>query len=299
VRGDHYVPFMAPSSIKMAAEKLREFFHVAHDSNFNIVQCFRRLAEADVFGWGVLEIKFFHKTDVDKPAYVDIGNHRVLYVDYDIWREAELGDPKARNILAHELGHLVLHNHYAQPFSEGKDKRIPDENSAEWQAHKFAEYFLLLDRDLQEYVSQRWIAIWCLVDEEIVRRRFRRQLSQIADFCDRCGGAIFRAGLRTRCDICGSLEEIGPDAICSRRRSRIGLYVDAVFHLPLKRLDMKKDTMPPGTPAPRSGIYEQIGPRGGRTGEQADSTRGKPLPPTDRAGQGWRLITPAHHRSGK
>jgi hypothetical protein len=57
--------------------------------------------------------------------------------------------------------------------------------------------------------------------------------------------------------------------------------------------------IPPGAPAPRSGIYEQVGPRGGRTGEQADSTRGKPLPPTKEAGRRWRLITPANHKEGK
>ena len=36
----------------------------------------------------------------------------------------------------------------------------------------------------------------------------------------------------------------------------------------------------PGTPTPRSGIYEQVGPRGGRTGEQADLRKGilSPLP---------------------
>ena len=62
---------------------------------------------------------------------------------------------------------------------------------------------------------------------------------------------------------------------------------------------MVQRTFPPGTPAPRSGIYEQVGPRGGHTGEQADSTRGNPLPPTDRKGQEWRLAKPAHHRSGK
>lgn len=62
---------------------------------------------------------------------------------------------------------------------------------------------------------------------------------------------------------------------------------------------MKKAYLPPGTPAPRSGIYEQMGVRGGRTGEQADSTRGKPLPPTERQGQTWQLVTPAHHRGGK
>ena len=60
-----------------------------------------------------------------------------------------------------------------------------------------------------------------------------------------------------------------------------------------------KAPLPPGTPAPRSGIYEQVGPRGGKTGEQADSTRGNPLPPTLPGNKGWRLDTPAKHKSGK
>jgi hypothetical protein len=58
-------------------------------------------------------------------------------------------------------------------------------------------------------------------------------------------------------------------------------------------------SLPPGTPTPRSGIYEQVGPRGGRTGEQADSTRGKPLPPTDGPGRGSTLVQPAHHKGKK
>jgi len=57
--------------------------------------------------------------------------------------------------------------------------------------------------------------------------------------------------------------------------------------------------MPPGAATPRSGVYEQVGPRGGRTGEQADSTRGRPLPPSDSSGRGWKLVAPAHHKSGK
>ena len=61
----------------------------------------------------------------------------------------------------------------------------------------------------------------------------------------------------------------------------------------------KTPRLPPGTPTPRSGIYEQVGPRGGRTGEQADSTRGKPLPPTDGPGRGWKLIQLAHHKGKK
>jgi hypothetical protein len=39
-------------------------------------------------------------------------------------------------------------------------------------------------------------------------------------------------------------------------------------------MSKSNNTLPPGTPTPGSGIYEQVGPRGGPTGEQADSTRG-------------------------
>ncbi len=62
---------------------------------------------------------------------------------------------------------------------------------------------------------------------------------------------------------------------------------------------MSKKPIPAGTPTPRSGIYEQLGPRGGKTGEQADFDSRKPLPPTDPGNKGWALMKPAHHKSGK
>lgn len=51
----------------------------------------------------------------------------------------------------------------------------------------------------------------------------------------------------------------------------------------------------PGETAPRSGQYEQIGPRGGRTGEERTVTRGEPLPPTPKPGMGYRLVDPTKH----
>jgi len=59
--------------------------------------------------------------------------------------------------------------------------------------------------------------------------------------------------------------------------------------LPRSKIEVR---MPPGAAAPRSGIYEQVGPRGGATGTKAVSTAGKPLPPTSKAGQGWTLVVP-------
>lgn len=52
-------------------------------------------------------------------------------------------------------------------------------------------------------------------------------------------------------------------------------------------------TYKPGEPAPHSGIYEQVGPRGARTGETAVSVEGRPLPPTDGPGRTWTLDEPS------
>jgi len=46
----------------------------------------------------------------------------------------------------------------------------------------------------------------------------------------------------------------------------------------------------PGEKAPRSGEYEIRGPRGANAGKELSSTRGKPLPPTPKAGHGLTII---------
>ena len=55
---------------------------------------------------------------------------------------------------------------------------------------------------------------------------------------------------------------------------------------------MVDKTYRPGTTAPRSGQYEQLGPRGGKTGVERTVVKGEPLPPTPRQGMGYRLVDP-------
>ena len=56
------------------------------------------------------------------------------------------------------------------------------------------------------------------------------------------------------------------------------------------------EILKPGEHAPHSGIYEQVGPRGGHTGETVVSVEGRPLPPTDEPGQGYVLVDPSGKR---
>lgn len=56
-----------------------------------------------------------------------------------------------------------------------------------------------------------------------------------------------------------------------------------------------KKTLKPGQATPRSGQYEIIGPRGGKTGKEVTSVKGKPLPPPEKHGITYKLVDPTKH----
>jgi hypothetical protein len=55
-----------------------------------------------------------------------------------------------------------------------------------------------------------------------------------------------------------------------------------------------KPTLKPGSIAPRSGQYQNT-----TTHTEVTVTRNEPLPPTPKPGQGYRLVDPTKHKSGK
>jgi hypothetical protein len=62
---------------------------------------------------------------------------------------------------------------------------------------------------------------------------------------------------------------------------------------------MSKTPQKPGSRAERSGQYEIVGPRGGGTGKERTVTKGEPLPPTPKPGQGYKLVDPSKNGAGK
>lgn len=57
--------------------------------------------------------------------------------------------------------------------------------------------------------------------------------------------------------------------------------------------------MKPGTKAPSSGQVEIVGPRGGRTHSERTTTKGNPLPPTPKPGQGYIMVDPTKNGAGR
>lgn len=57
-----------------------------------------------------------------------------------------------------------------------------------------------------------------------------------------------------------------------------------------------KKTFKPGEITQKSGQYEIIGPRGGATGKEITSVKGKPLPPPEKSGITYKLVDITKHR---
>lgn len=57
----------------------------------------------------------------------------------------------------------------------------------------------------------------------------------------------------------------------------------------------RQEPVKPGQPAPQSGQYQKIGPRGAK-GPEVTAVKGKPMPPTDKPGSTFRLVDPTKHK---
>ena len=55
----------------------------------------------------------------------------------------------------------------------------------------------------------------------------------------------------------------------------------------------------PGEKADRSGQYEIVGPRGGKTGKERTVVKGEPFPPTEKSGQRYILVDLTKNSAGK
>ena len=60
----------------------------------------------------------------------------------------------------------------------------------------------------------------------------------------------------------------------------------------------KNRNLRPGAKVPRSGQYEQTGPRGGQ-GKEVTSVKGERLPPTPKKGMTYKLVDPTKNKSGR
>lgn len=127
--------------------------------------------------------------------------------------DAKQGDPYAKFILSHELGHIYEHDDTAKAFSEEESQRLtawPAEELAEWQADTFADHLMLPWKFViaNNFDIQKIVNI-CNVERAVVLRQIaalRKSRRLSGDVCGECGNfTLVRDRTCLKCETCGSM----------------------------------------------------------------------------------------------
>jgi hypothetical protein len=204
VRKDYHVPFRSDDFIKDVALSLRKRLGSLHTPDFNLRKCLELMAQEAILRSGKIGIVQYKAKGNEPPAYVTFSGNKILHVDEDVWADGRDNVPWAREILGHEVGHLALHNHYVQGFSGERSKAWQDNESSEWQADRFLDYFLITDQDIALYKAPNAIANHCAVEFHVVFRRLGASFRYSGECCPECGEfTLMNEGHSLKCDTCG------------------------------------------------------------------------------------------------
>jgi hypothetical protein len=182
---------------------------------FNICLFVTEVLAQRLRGKGKILVKLYSSDEIPDRAYVTFWP-LTLHIDERIWHDAGLGKAYARHIVAHEIGHIVLHDEFAVAFSAEKEAQLgylQDEESGEWQANIFADYFLVPDYIAIKLKVPDVIAGLCVVTDDLAARRLRDVALMkkilfppyLGEICQECWNfTLLSNGASTECDTCGS-----------------------------------------------------------------------------------------------
>jgi hypothetical protein len=182
--------------------------------SFNVCEFVVEVLAKRLMSKGELQIEFYDRCNNDDPAYVRF-TPLTLYVDRKVWAAAGNGETYARYIIAHEIGHIVLHDQFAVAFSDEQAaqlKYLQDEESGEWQANMFAGYFLAPDHIALKLQDADILAGLCVISDDLAAKRLSEAKNRKTvlnptyegEMCGECGNfTLARNGNTTTCDTCG------------------------------------------------------------------------------------------------
>lgn len=211
---DHKVRYLAREGIASFA---LSWWRAAdrRGKSFNICAFVIEVLAKRLRGKGQLQIKLYSAEELPERACVTF-DPLTLHIDREIWHDADVGEPYARFIVAHEIGHIVLHDKFAVAFSNDREatlKYVEKEESGEEQANAFADLFLVPDHVALHLNDADSIAGLCVVTDSMAERRLREARATKhpimprydGEMCGECGHfALARDGICIKCDSCGS-----------------------------------------------------------------------------------------------
>jgi hypothetical protein len=168
---------------------------------------------------GRLKIELIDDDPHEFPAFVKYDPRLTLFVQKGVWSRFKEGRSEERVIIAHEIGHIILHGDDAKPFAPAGDYQIrfaEKEDYAEWQADTFADHLLIPTELAQRLDDKHKLAFTCNVPDDFAARRLsdvRKTKSPIyqssGDPCPTCGNfALGSNGTCKKCEICGTTKTL-------------------------------------------------------------------------------------------
>jgi Zn-dependent peptidase ImmA (M78 family) len=150
----------ANNDIESRAQHLRASLGLADESVFNIVELLEKeLPKA---------IKDFRLEVLPRSQEQEIYSTTVplrMFVTEHIYNLARQGDARSRFMVAHELGHLLLHHKSVQLRASGRSK------TAESEASKFALAFLIPLSIARGFNDPNLLSLYCKVDRKVAEMR--------------------------------------------------------------------------------------------------------------------------------
>lgn len=210
---DYKVTYRREETIAHVAARCLRAHNRTPPYNFDITQFVETTLRILCEKKGSLRIHIFDLPNkYDEPAHVTY-RPPTLHIDRKIWTAAKNGDDHFRYIIAHEIGHLILHDHDAKSFSSDPSLRIQfaeQEYSAEWQANTFADHFLVPAEAVEKFRDELLLSMICNVSVAVARRRLVRHFGDgYGALCDNCGNfALVNCGARLRCRMCGMTKNV-------------------------------------------------------------------------------------------
>jgi hypothetical protein len=149
------------------------------------------------------------------PASVEFSPKLTLYVKKGVWSRFQKGYSEDCVIIAHEIGHIMLHSNEAKQFSRDPSLQIQfadNEDSAEGQANAFADHLLIPTHVAQRIQDVSRLAFACNVPEALAFDRIlalgqAKKLLRVITNCEPCpvcgDFAVANNGGTRRCNSCG------------------------------------------------------------------------------------------------
>jgi len=176
--GGHFraVRPMTISNIESAANQLRKLLRIDATARVQMVNLLETVLDE------VLPDYLFCVMPDDEMPGMDgitaVGSFTVCLSEHTYIELCE-GRPEARLVAAHELGHLILHSQQQPALARRtfNDDRV----DPEWQADRFAEFWLMPTLGVQQCRSVLEVAERFSVPLEAAQRRFDQAVSLLTD----------------------------------------------------------------------------------------------------------------------